>query len=578
MPGAGSAAGGEAPVRPPPRHAVDGRDRERLPAPPVASPRSRSTEGPRAIVRGMIILAVAAVLFATGACRSDTKLGSRILEDYRRSSHARPLPVSQVIDVALSAPGTPATGSHQIEWDARSYRETVSSAGFTTIRGLQGKKAYFTDEDGVTRVVSEPVLAELITRSYFWRRAYLFEDLERAKLALGPADDETLSVRLTPREGNPLDLVFSRRDLRLVAAHSPGLAITFTSLTRWRDASRRGAPVDAELKRAGLPVGTLVDATIGAWNGSWTYPVEETPLQEVSSGAVAVRGSVGGRALTIAIDAEADGPLRIRPAVADGLGVPFVPDVFGRRLGRGPVLAIAGWTEPRIALQASEAIPAGADAALGGPLFRETIVEYDQDHGRLRLHPPDKWVRPEGYYRCVLDDDGDRPVAILHRGKEVLRLLAGAAAPASIALAPESAERAGIPPESRRAEGLRWGPVSLPPLDLTRRDQAFDPARGDDGRLSSRFLRRFRAILDMPHRWAYLRPETGAAPPGTTFAIPPRREDSHVEIGHRMHGDRHRLGAGRLPHAIGRGRRPVRRVRLADALPDSPHPGASVHP
>ena len=84
-----------------------------------------------------------------------------------------------MIRLALSAPGTSATGFHEIEWDARSYRETVSSAGFTTIRGLQGGKAYFTDEDGVTRVVSEPVLAELITRSYFWRRAYLFEDLER---------------------------------------------------------------------------------------------------------------------------------------------------------------------------------------------------------------------------------------------------------------------------------------------------------------------------------------------------------------------------------------------------------------
>lgn len=529
-------------------------------------------------MRGVTNLALAAVLVAPSACRSDTKLASRILEDYRRSSHARPLPASQVIRLALSAPGTSATGFHEIEWDARSYRETVSSAGFTTIRGLQGGKAYFTDEDGVTRVVSEPVLAELITRSYFWRRAYLFEDLERARVALGPADDGHVSLRLTPREGNPLVLEFSRRDLRMTAARSAGLDITFASAVRWRDASRRRSPVDAELKRVGLPVGTLVDASIGAWNDSWSHPVEETPWVETPSEAVAVRADLGGRGVTLAVDAEADGPLRIRPAVAEGLAIPFVPDVFGRRLARGPVLSIAGWTEPRVTLEVSDAVPAGADAAAGAVLFREAVVEYDEDHRRLRLHPPDKWVRPEGYYRCVLDDDGDRPVAILNRGKEVLRLLAGATAPASIAIAPESAERAGIPAESRRVDGLRWGPISLPSLDLTRREEAFDPGRGDDGRLSSRFLRRFRAILDMPHRWAYLRPETGPAPAGTTFAIPPRREDTHVEAGDRLHGDRGRVGARRIPRAVRRGGGALRRLRRADALLDPPHPGASVHP
>ena len=62
---------------------------------------------------------------------------------------------------------------------------------------------------------------------------------------------------------------------------------------------------------------------------------------------------------------------------------------------------------------------------------------------------------------------------------------------------------------ARTAEGFRWGPAPLPPIDLERKENLFDPSRGDDGRLSARFLLRFQAIIDMPHRWAYLKPETG---------------------------------------------------------------------
>ena len=150
--------------------------------------------------------------------------------------------------------------------------------------------------------------------------------------------------------------------------------------------------------------------------------------------------------------------------------------------------------------------------AIGGALYREAIVEYDAAGGRLRLHDPARWVRPDGYYRSVLDDDGDRPVAILKRRAETLRVVAGASAVRALTLAVESAERVGFPPESRIADGMRWGPAALPPLDLVPRASGFDPGRGDDGFLSSGFLLRFRAILDMPHRWAYLKPETGAPP------------------------------------------------------------------
>jgi hypothetical protein len=454
---------------------------------------------------------VAAALLAAG-CGSgtDLRLARRILGDHRRLTGDRPLPGSQVIRLALFSSTSAATGTQQIEWDSRAYRETVSSGGATTVRGIQGGKAYFTDEDGVTRVVSEPVLAELITRSYFWRRAYLFEDAERAKIALGPADAIRVSLRMKPREGNPLTLTFDRRDLHLLSAKSPGLDLEFESPTRWRDASRRGAPVRVEHRRTGLPTGILPDAAAGGWSAVWRQPITEAPLVGPRPEEIAVRATVAGRALVLAIDASADGPVRVRPAAAARLGLAFSEDVFGRRLARGATLSIAEWSEPSVFVEISDDVPQGADGALGAALFRETTVEYDAPGRRLRLLDPARWVRPEGYFRSVLDDDGDRPVAILSKGRETLRVLAGASAAAGLTLAPESALRVGLPPGARSAEGLRWGPAPLPPIDLDRKETLFDPSRGDDGRLSARFLLRFQAIIDMPHRWAYLKPETGA--------------------------------------------------------------------
>ncbi|MDQ2871161.1 MAG: hypothetical protein M3S32_10480, partial [Acidobacteriota bacterium] len=73
-------------------------------------------------------------------------------------------------------------------------------------------------------------------------------------------------------------------------------------------------------------------------------------------------------------------------------------------------------------------------------------------------------------------------------------------------------KRLGLSPGARSAEGLHWGPAPLPPIEMLQQDGAFDPAAGDDGRLSARFLLRFHVIVDMPHRWAYLKPEAGTAP------------------------------------------------------------------
>ena len=128
-------------------------------------------------------------LLALPSCRLDSQLriAERILERYRHATAARPLPLSHVIRMTLRPVrgGDVAAGAAEVAWEPNRYRERVSSAGVATERGIQGGKAYAIDEDGSTRVVSEPVLRELLTRSYFWRKAWLFEDRERARLSSG---------------------------------------------------------------------------------------------------------------------------------------------------------------------------------------------------------------------------------------------------------------------------------------------------------------------------------------------------------------------------------------------------------
>src|SRR4029077_10949512 len=114
----------------------------------------------------------------------------------------------------------------------------------------------------------------------------------------------------------------------------------------------------------------------------------------------------------------------------------------------------------------SEDVPPGADAAMGGNLFRETVVEYDAPARRMRFHDPERWVRAEGYYRCILDDDGDLPIAILQKRGRRARATAGATAPKALTLRAEAADRLAFPPGSRTADGLHWGPAPLPPLEL----------------------------------------------------------------------------------------------------------------
>jgi hypothetical protein len=463
--------------------------------------------------------------FAAMACgeRPEHRVARRILENHRRHARVKPLPGAQVVRLALSEPsgGAGATGSGRLRWEGSNYRETTSSAGWTTSRGIQAGKSYLTDEDGVTRVTSEPILAELLTRSYFWRRAYLFDDLEGARLALGPADEKTVSVELTPRGGNRLRLVFTIAG-ELVAASSPGFELRFQGPARMTDRSRPGSPVEAEIRSITLPEDSMPDAQAGGWSARWSANPAEAPLLRLGRG-IAVDATIGGLPARIAIDGDADGPLRVRPELARKLGLTGQRDVFGRQIARAGPVAVGSLAYPALFVEISEAVPAlvleiseavpeGADAVAGGVFLRETILELDPAARRVRFYDPSRWVAPPGYFRGLLDDDGDRATAILRRGTQTFRLRAGCSA-AGIVLTREAAGRvhANGSAFASPLDGLKWVTAELPTVPVSVAGEGFGAEWGEDGCLGFEPLLPFHVFLDMPRRWAYLRPLDAAA-------------------------------------------------------------------
>jgi len=437
-------------------------------------------------------------------------MASRVLARYQKVSGAKPLPSSGMIRLRLEPVDghAPAAGTAEIEWATPyRYRETVASAGLRTIRGVESGKAYFTDEDGVTRVASDPVLRELVTRSYFWRRAWLFDDRDRALVSLGPADDRTTSVVFRLANGNPLTLRFSRRDGGLLEASSPRFQLRFRSPSSFEDRSDSEKPFAGTIAWTGLPTGEIPHAEIGGGRARFGAGAAGTAWVR-TGGALTVPARVGGVDVRLAIDAAADGPLRLSPALAARLPLRFVDDVFGRRVTTGAALEVASVAYPSLAAVVRDALPGGADAAAGGCLYREAVVELDPSGGELTLHDPAKWAPPDGYFKAVIDDDGDRPVAILRNGSRELRLAEGSdTGSAALRLSAASAERAGLG-AAGTAAGLNWGPQDLPPLRVETVRGGFAPEWGDDGRMGYDALAPLHVFIDMGRRWTYLRPVT----------------------------------------------------------------------
>jgi hypothetical protein len=400
-----------------------------------------------------------------------------------------------------------AVGEWEVAWRRGRFRERITSAGATTERGIQGGKAYYVDEDGFTRVASEPVLAELLARSYFWRRAWLFEDREQARIALGPADAGTVSIRFLPGGvANPLTISFSRRDGHIAAVRSPRFDLDFTSPDRFREASGRRPAVRAEVASVDLPTGPIPDRTVGGGCGEFPPAPTPVPFRATPDGGLTVPAAVNGVPVRLALDSAVDGPIRVSPGVADRLGLSFSSDVFGRSIAAGGRLELGGFSCGGIHVEASRNLPEGADAVGGGTIFREAVVEIDPARSLLTLHDSSRWVQPEAFTRVLLDDDGNQPVTILRRsGKDVRLRLASPIRGAHARLAPEAADRVGVEPPAT-VDGFRWGGVALPGLSVVLETGPSSPAWGDDGTLGFPVLLRFHSYIDLTYRWLYLRP------------------------------------------------------------------------
>jgi hypothetical protein len=449
-----------------------------------------------------------AVCLAASACGdSPGELARRILERYRRSAGVKPLPASGVILLHLVSESSPngASGSCEISWEGDRYRESTTSAGVTIVRGIQAGRSFLTDEDGVTRVGSEPILRELVTRSYFWRRAYLFEDRQRAKVRLGPADDRTVSVDLHPYGGNPLRLKFRRSDGSLAEAESPRFHLELTSPRSFRDLSRPGAALASEIRWQGLPTGTLRDEQTGGGRAVFRQQ-PGAPIEWTSHGPT-FAAKVNGLETRIRLDASIDGPLRLSSELAAKTGLQFQRDVFGREIATGARLELPGVDFPAVTVERVASSPMDTGAAAGGTIFRETVVEIDSAARLLVFHDPESWVAPERLNRLLVDDDGNRPVATLTRNAENVRVALGAdTGTAMLLLAVEAGRRIGVEAPGPAVEGFRWGILAQPPMAVALDPEAFSPDWGDDGRLGWEALRRFHFYLDMPHRWVYLKP------------------------------------------------------------------------
>ena len=482
---------------------------------------------PRGRRAGLLPLAA---LLAASACGkvAETEIAQRILDRYRTSVGAKPLAAAQVIRLRLTGPNG-AQGLAEISWQGSDFRERRESAGLVTIRGLQGGKAFYTDEDGVTRVASEPVLRELVTRFYVWRRAFLFQDHDKEPPALGPADDSTASVRFGLRWGNPLQLVFSRRDGSLAAVRSPRFRLEYESPTRFKDLSDPEAPIEAEIAWTGLPTGPLEGVSAGGWKARFRDASAEFPL-EMKDGAPVLKATIAGVPTRVRLDASAGSLVLVSPELARKTGLAFKPDVFGRQVAGPCELSFGGLVLPSVHLERAPGSPGGADAALGGPIFRETVVELDPQASSLRFHDPAVWPIPEGFQRFLIDDDGDLPVAPLHRGAKEFRVVLGTADPAGgIVLAPETARRLGLTRDEPAARDLGWSSHRFPSVPVSIGSAPRAPDWGDDGTIAWQPFLNYRTFIDMPRRWIYLArleapvTSSGVSPPPSLPPAPPPR-------------------------------------------------------
>jgi hypothetical protein len=246
----------------------------------------------------------------------------------------------------------------------------------------------------------------------------------------------------------------------------------------------------------------LADTASGGWTGRWSGSPQSVALSRLGR-ALTFRAHVSGEAVTLALDAAVDGPLRVRDLLADRLKLVFTSDVFDRAVARGASLQIGDVSFPSLVVERTDSLPDGIDAEAGGTVLRETVVEIDPEAASLRLHDPAKWVIPQGFFRGLVDDDGNRAAAILQRKGLKLRLLGPTATAGALVLTPEAARRFGVSGQASTISGLFWGaPLADLPVSISADS---DADFGEDGRFGWDVALAFHVFFDMPHRWAYLK-------------------------------------------------------------------------
>ena len=243
-------------------------------------------------------------------------MAARILDRYRKASGAKPLPASGMIRIRLAGPGGAAgePGREEVLWEPRRYRETRVVGRADDGRGASNRARLTSPTRTASRASPRSqVLRELLTRSYFWRRAWLFGDRERRCLRLGPgAGRRRLDRASTSSDGNTLTLDVlaqatagsSRRGRRASTSSS-------VARSRFRDVSDpANRPVEGEVDWTGLPTGRCRAAEVGGGTGAVRAAVDARCRTSAARAALSCVDAAHVRRCRSGwpIDAAADGP------------------------------------------------------------------------------------------------------------------------------------------------------------------------------------------------------------------------------------------------------------------------------
>jgi hypothetical protein len=145
----------------------------------------------------------------------------------------------------------------------------------------------------------------------------------------------------------------------------------FAAPDRYRDLSDPARPLEVEIAWTGLPTALLPDATVGG--GSARFAPSDGAGYAFEGGRVLLNVTIDGQPVRLRLDAAADGPLRVSPALAGRLRRTFAPDALGRQVAKGFSLTAGGVRFESLAAVRDDRLP-GEQAEAGAPFSRDTVV------------------------------------------------------------------------------------------------------------------------------------------------------------------------------------------------------------